>query len=122
LEEKIAAVLLGPCEADPRALRCGKRSYPTFKAEKFHFHGHNEEMRAALCACALLWREQMPTACVWDVSGSGGLGSTIIWSGLVWSVGGNQSIVLHREVGAKVDRCSRTWCVGYLRKKGDLDF
>lgn len=54
------------------------------KAEKFHFHGHNvpsewtmEQMRAALCACGLMWRGQMPTTCVWDVPGSGGLGSTI---------------------------------------------
>jgi hypothetical protein len=52
--------------------------------------------------------------------GSGGLGTTIQCC-MVWSVGGNQSIVLHREVAARADR-SRTWCVGYLRKKGYLEF
>jgi hypothetical protein len=41
-----------------------------------------------------------------------------VWSGL-WAQT-KPSIVLHREVGAKVDR-SRTRCVGYLRKKGYLE-
>jgi hypothetical protein len=59
-------------------------------------------MRAALCACALLWREQMPTACVWDVSGSGGLGSTIPWC-MVWS-----GLVC----GRKPKHCTASWSWG----------
>jgi hypothetical protein len=35
------------------------------------------EIRAVLYASGLLWIGQMPTTCVWDVPGSGGLGTTI---------------------------------------------